>query len=125
MNEINELAGLIIDAHLKGNKVLACGNGGLCAESEHFSAELVGKYAFDEYVPCISLTSNTFILTAIANDLGYAEVFAHPTSLSPPPLTSHRVRRRYVLSDSFLDSQAQPPIPTSLSPQYPQNIERG
>jgi D-sedoheptulose 7-phosphate isomerase len=85
MNEINELADLIIDAHLKGNKVLACGNGGLCAESEHFSAELVGKYAFDEYVPCISLTSNTCILTAIANDIGYAEVFAHQVKVMGKP----------------------------------------
>ena len=85
MNEINELAGLIIDAHLKGNKVLSCGNGGLCAESEHFSAELVGKYAFDEYVPCISLTSNTCIITAIANDLGYAEVFAHQVKVMGKP----------------------------------------
>jgi D-sedoheptulose 7-phosphate isomerase len=85
MNEINELADLIIDAHLKGNKVLACGNGGLCAESEHFSAELVGKYAFDQYIPCISLTSNTCILTAIANDIGYAEVFAHQVKVMGKP----------------------------------------
>jgi D-sedoheptulose 7-phosphate isomerase len=85
MNEINELADLIIDAHLKGNKVLACGNGGLCAESEHFSAELVGKYAFDQYIPCISLTSNTCILTAIANDIGFAEVFAHQVKVMGKP----------------------------------------
>jgi phosphoheptose isomerase len=85
MNEINELAELITDAHLRGNKILACGNGGLCAESEHFSAELVGKYAFDQYIPCISLTANTCLLTAIANDLGYAEVFAHQVKVMGKP----------------------------------------
>jgi phosphoheptose isomerase len=85
MNSIVELADIIVNAYSTGNKVLACGNGGLCAESEHFSAELVGKYAFDQYVPCISLTANTSILTAIANDIGYAEVFAHQVKVMGKP----------------------------------------
>ena len=85
MNGIVELADIIVNAYSTGNKVLACGNGGLCAESEHFSAELVGKYAFDQYVPCISLTANTSILTAIANDIGYAEVFAHQVKVMGKP----------------------------------------
>src|SRR5271157_6111615 len=85
MNGIIELAELIVNAYSKGNKVLACGNGGLCAESEHFSAELVGKYAFDQYVPCISLTANTCVLTAIANDIGYEAVFAHQVRVLGKP----------------------------------------
>jgi len=72
-----ELIDAIVDAHKKGNKVLICGNGGLCAVSEHFAAELVGKFAFDVHIPCIALTSNTSLLTALANDFGFEELFAY------------------------------------------------
>jgi D-sedoheptulose 7-phosphate isomerase len=57
--------------------IFVAGNGGLCAESEHFAAELMGKYAFDVFIPCISLTSNTSLITALANDIGYENVFSH------------------------------------------------
>lgn len=67
----------IVECHKAGGKVLICGNGGLAAESEHFAAELVGQYAFDVYVPCIALTANTSLITALANDIGFEEVFAH------------------------------------------------
>ncbi len=77
MDKIDTLAMVIATSRKMGNKVLVFGNGGLCAESEHFSAELAGKYAFDIYAPCISLTSNTSLLTAIANDFGYENIFSH------------------------------------------------
>jgi D-sedoheptulose 7-phosphate isomerase len=72
-----DLIKAIVKAHKSGFKVLIAGNGGLAAESEHFAAELVGKFAFDVYVPCIALTTNTSLITAIANDLGFEDVFAH------------------------------------------------
>lgn len=73
----NGLTGAIVEAHKNGNKVLVCGNGGLCATGEHVAAEFVGKYAFDVYVPCIALTTNTSLITALANDIGFEDVFAH------------------------------------------------
>ena len=72
-----ELVEAIVEAHRKGGKVLIAGNGGLCAIGEHFSAELMGKFAFEVFIPCIALTGNTSLLTALANDLGFEEVFAH------------------------------------------------
>lgn len=72
-----ELIEAIVATHKRGGKVLICGNGGLAASSEHFAAELVGKFAFDVYVPCIALTANTSLITALANDIGFDEVFAH------------------------------------------------
>ena len=57
--------------------IFIAGNGGLAAESEHFAAELVGKYAFDVYIPCIALTANSSLITALANDIGYENVFSH------------------------------------------------
>ena len=71
-----ELMEAIIFSH-PDSKVLICGNGGLAACAEHFAAELMGKFAFDVYVPCIALTTNTSLLTALANDLGFFEIFAH------------------------------------------------
>ena len=62
---------------IKPGKILICGNGGLCSEAEHFAAELMGKFAFDVYIPCISLTANTSLITALANDIGFENVFSH------------------------------------------------
>ena len=67
----------LYEAVKSGNKILIAGNGGLAAESEHFAAELVGQYAFPVYIPCIALTANSSLLTALANDIGYENVFSH------------------------------------------------
>ena len=69
--------GLISNAHHRNHNVLICGNGGLAAEAEHFAAESVGKFAFDCYIPCIALTSNSSLVTALANDIGFENVFSH------------------------------------------------
>ena len=66
---------MIAKCYQKGGKVLICGNGGLAAESEHFAAELMGKYGRDVYIPCIALTSNSSLTTAISNDMGFENVF--------------------------------------------------
>ncbi len=57
--------------------IFIAGNGGLAAESEHFAAELMGRYAFDVYIPCIALTTNSSLITALANDMGFENVFSH------------------------------------------------
>lgn len=67
----------IVNAYQSGGKVLICGNGGLAAESEHFAAEMVGRFGKDVYIPCFALTANTSLITALANDIGFEEVFAH------------------------------------------------
>ena len=59
-----------------GNKILFAGNGGSAADAQHLAAELVGKLGRDRpALPAISLTTDTSILTAVANDYGYDEVF--------------------------------------------------
>ena len=73
---INKLAEVIEHRLINGGKVIICGNGGLAADSEHFAAEMMGKYAFPIYLPCISLTSNTSLITALANDFSFEEVFS-------------------------------------------------
>jgi D-sedoheptulose 7-phosphate isomerase len=69
-------AARITDCLLAGNKVLWCGNGGSAADSQHLAAELVGRlHRTRRAFPSIALTTDSSVLTAIANDWGYEEVF--------------------------------------------------
>jgi D-sedoheptulose 7-phosphate isomerase len=67
----------LIETLRSGHKVLVAGNGGSAAEAQHFAAELVGRFK-RERAPCavLSLTTDTSILTAVANDYSYDDVFA-------------------------------------------------
>ena len=61
----------------QGKKVLACGNGGSAADAQHFAAELVGRFERErQELPAIALTTDSSILTAIANDYSYEVVFS-------------------------------------------------
>jgi D-sedoheptulose 7-phosphate isomerase len=62
---------------LRGQRLLAAGNGGSAAEAQHLTAELVGRFD-GERAPfsAISLHAETSAVTAIANDYGFEELFA-------------------------------------------------
>lgn len=61
----------------QGNTIYFCGNGGSAADSQHLAAELVGRFQKERRgFPGIALTTDTSILTAVANDYGYDQVFA-------------------------------------------------
>ena len=64
-------------ASLVGNgKILACGNGGSAADAQHFAAELVGRFEVERQgLAAIALTTDSSIMTAVANDYGYNTVF--------------------------------------------------
>lgn len=63
-------------AILAGRKVLWCGNGGSAADSQHMAAEFVGRFRRERRaLPSIALTTDTSILTSVANDYGFEEVF--------------------------------------------------
>ena len=65
------------DCLLQGHRILWCGNGGSAAAAQHLAAELVGRFRHDRRgLPSIALTTDTSVLTAIANDYGFGEVFA-------------------------------------------------
>ncbi|HSP90076.1 MAG TPA: SIS domain-containing protein [Vicinamibacterales bacterium] len=60
-----------------GGRILACGNGGSAADAQHFAAELVGRFERERAaMAAVALTTDTSILTAIANDYDYSRVFA-------------------------------------------------
>ncbi len=68
---------LVAGAFRSGGKLLACGNGGSAADSAHLTAEFTGRFLRDRVpYPAICLSAETSLVTAVANDYGYDEVFA-------------------------------------------------
>ena len=60
-----------------GGKVLACGNGGSAADAQHFAAEFVGRYERERpELSAIALTTDSSVLTAIANDYDFKVIFS-------------------------------------------------
>ena len=60
-----------------GGKVLACGNGGSAADAQHFAAEFIGRFERERpELGAIALTTDSSILTAIANDYDFDRIFA-------------------------------------------------
>lgn len=70
--------GVLIGKRLKmGYKVMICGNGGSAADSQHFAAEIVGRFERERRgFSAIALTTDSSILTAIGNDYGFDRVFS-------------------------------------------------
>ncbi len=67
----------IDEALAAGRKVLVFGNGGSAADAQHLAAELVGRFMRERAgLPAIALTADSAILTSIANDYSYKQVFA-------------------------------------------------
>jgi D-sedoheptulose 7-phosphate isomerase len=72
-----EAGRMLASALSSGKKVLAFGNGGSAADSQHFAAELVNRFRSDRRaLAAIALTTDTSILTSIANDSDYESVFS-------------------------------------------------
>jgi len=61
----------------RGRKVLVFGNGGSASDAQHFAAELVGRFQRErKALPSLALTTDTSVLTALANDYAFERVFA-------------------------------------------------
>ena len=67
----------IVQCLAQGGKLLACGNGGSASDAQHFAAEIVGRFERERpALPALALNTDSSILTAVANDYGYDDVFA-------------------------------------------------
>ena len=74
---IARAAGLLTDCLFADGKILACGNGGSAADAQHFAAELVGRFERERpELPAIALSTDTSLMTAVANDYSFEQVFA-------------------------------------------------
>jgi D-sedoheptulose 7-phosphate isomerase len=73
---VGELATLVLATLRGGGKLLFCGNGGSAADAQHIAAEYVVRFRRTRApMAAIALTTDTSVLTAGANDLGFAAVF--------------------------------------------------
>lgn len=74
---ILNLAVMIANTFSNGNKVFICGNGGSSSDALHIVGELIGRYKSNRTpLAAISLNSDVSVMTCIANDFGYEEVFS-------------------------------------------------
>ncbi len=65
----------------KDGKILACGNGGSAADSQHFAAELINRFEIERPgLAAIALTTDSSVLTSIANDYDYSQIFSKQVS---------------------------------------------
>lgn len=70
-------AALIVERLRAGGTLICCGNGGSAADAQHIAAELGGRFRrVRPGLPAVALTVNSSMLTAIANDFGFDQVFA-------------------------------------------------
>jgi len=77
LGKIVSVINAVIDALNAGNKVLFFGNGGSAADAQHLAAEFVNRFVIERPpLPAIALTTDTSIITSIANDYDYAEIFS-------------------------------------------------
>ncbi len=73
---VARVAGRMTECLRAGGKICFMGNGGSAADSQHLAAEFVGRFQLErEGLPSIAFTTDTSILTAVANDYGYDAVF--------------------------------------------------
>ncbi len=75
--QIEELTSEAIEVVRSGGTIFFCGNGGSAAQAQHFATEMLGRFGYRKPpLPGVALTADTAVLTALANDLGFEEVFA-------------------------------------------------
>jgi D-sedoheptulose 7-phosphate isomerase len=74
---VEQVAAVCIDCFRSGNKLMLAGNGGSAADAQHIAGEFVSRFAFDRPgLPAIALTTDSSILTSIANDYAYERIFS-------------------------------------------------
>lgn len=71
------VANVLSEALKNGGVIYWCGNGGSASDSQHLAAELVGRFRKDRRpLGSVALSSDTSVLTCIANDFGYDKIFS-------------------------------------------------
>jgi D-sedoheptulose 7-phosphate isomerase len=76
-SSVHQAAGLIVAAFKSGGKLLVFGNGGSAADAQHIAGELVNRFLQQrKALPAVALTTDGGVLTCIANDTGFENIFA-------------------------------------------------
>jgi rfaE bifunctional protein nucleotidyltransferase chain/domain len=86
VDALAEAAATVASCLALGGKVLLCGNGGSAADAQHLAGELVGRFQRERRAhPAIAITTDTSVLTALANDFGAGEIFARQVAALAVP----------------------------------------
>ena len=85
--DIAAAAEMLCECLAAGGRILICGNGGSAADAQHIACELVGRFLVNRRaLPSIALSTNSSILTCVANDYDFESVFARQVeALAQPP----------------------------------------
>jgi D-sedoheptulose 7-phosphate isomerase len=74
---LDEIVETIVNCLRAGSRVYTLGNGGSAADAQHIACELLGRFKLERLAQAaVALTTDSSTLTAIANDLGYDQIFA-------------------------------------------------
>lgn len=86
LDVIRKIAGALITAFKNGHRLYLIGNGGSAADAQHIAGELIGRFKMNRRpLPAVALTTDTSVMTALANDFGYDTCFARQVeALSGP-----------------------------------------
>ena len=72
-----DAAQTLVTCLMNDGKILCCGNGGSAADSQHFAAELINRFEVERpALAAIALTTDSSVLTSIANDYDYSQIFS-------------------------------------------------
>ncbi|MFC1769009.1 SIS domain-containing protein [Nanoarchaeota archaeon] len=75
-NDISKAGLMMKECLAKGNKILIMGNGGSASQASHVAGEIVGRFKKERKgMPCIALTTDISVITAIGNDYGFEKIF--------------------------------------------------
>ena len=74
---IADAAQALVNCLMNDGKILACGNGGSAGDAQHFAAELINRFEIERHaLAAIALTTDSSVLTSIANDYDYSQIFS-------------------------------------------------
>lgn len=74
--DLDAAAACLITCLKSGNKILLCGNGGSAADAQHIAGEFIGRFKLErKSYPAIALTTDSSVLTCVANDYSFADIF--------------------------------------------------
>ena len=77
LTTLEEIGQAMLGALREGNKVILFGNGGSAADSQHIAAEFINRFRLERRaMPAIALTTDSSVLTSIANDYSFDNVFS-------------------------------------------------
>ena len=84
---VYEVAEMLCQRFASGGHVYTFGNGGSAADAQHFTGEIIGHYKRSRRaLPAVTLSTDPTVMTCIANDYAYADVFARQISALARPI---------------------------------------